>query len=319
MCPLVMLAAALLAPPAVPDPPAPPPASLPNVPLPTLGGRQVWGDVAWRAGWRVQRNVLTGHHRLLDDRDVRRAWGDRPACDAALATAVGAHDLPRPAGDVVVLVHGMIRSGKCFGALAGDLEAAGFTAVPVTYPSTRQSLRAGAAMLAEVTDRLVADQDPADPVTLHFVGHSAGGLVIRAWGEVTPDAPVGRTVLLGVPNGGAALADAVRAVPVLGGSLALAWGAAAGELSTDPAATLRTLPPPRGPFATIAGCRGTAGGYNPLVPGDDDGTVGVAEARLAGEAAHLAVPGALHSFLMNDERVRAATVEFLRGGGLSDP
>ena len=315
MLPPILLAAVSLAPPADAAELPAAPASNPNVPLPTFGGFQVWGDVAHRAGWRVQKNVLTGHHRLLDAADVRRAWGDRAACEAALAAAAGTHALPRPAGGTVILVHGMVRSGRCFAALAGDLEAAGFRTVAVTYPSTRQSLRASAGMLNEVTSRLIAEQDPADPVRLHFVGHSAGGLVIRAWGELAGEAvPVGRTALLGVPNGGAALADRARGVPLLGPSLNLAWGSAAGELSTDPAASLRTLPPPRGEFATIAGCRGTAGGYNPLIPGDDDGTVGVAEARLAGEAGHLSVPGALHSFLMNDSAVRAATVRFLRDG-----
>ena len=39
----------------------------PNLPLPTLGGMQFWGDVTHRAGWRVQRHVVTGHHRLLDE------------------------------------------------------------------------------------------------------------------------------------------------------------------------------------------------------------------------------------------------------------
>ena len=306
-------------PPPAAEPPAPaePPASRPNVPLPTFGGMQVWGDVAHRAGWRVQRNVLTGHHRLLDPADVRRAWGDLAACEAALAAAVEEHALPRPAGETVILVHGMVRSGRCFAALAADLQAAGFRTVAVTYPSTRQSLRESAAMLTQIADRLVAEQDPADPITLHFVGHSAGGLVIRAWGEANPHAPFGRTVLMGVPNGGAAMADAVRGVPLLGSSLDLAWGSAAGELSTDPAASLRTLPPPPGEFLTVAGCRGTAAGYNPLIPGDDDGTVGVSEAQLAGQTEHLAVPGALHSFLMNEPAVRAATVRFLRDGRAS--
>ncbi len=42
-------------------------APLPNLPLPTMGGKQFWSDVRWRSGWRVQRHIWTGHHRLLDD------------------------------------------------------------------------------------------------------------------------------------------------------------------------------------------------------------------------------------------------------------
>ncbi|MEM8736309.1 MAG: hypothetical protein AAGG44_18915, partial [Planctomycetota bacterium] len=32
----------------------------PNVPLPTLGGKQFWTDFAWRRGWRLQKNAVTG-------------------------------------------------------------------------------------------------------------------------------------------------------------------------------------------------------------------------------------------------------------------
>ena len=33
----------------------------------TLGGRQLWGDVAVFHDWRIQKNILTGHYRLLDE------------------------------------------------------------------------------------------------------------------------------------------------------------------------------------------------------------------------------------------------------------
>ena len=292
------------------------PAAPPNLPLPTLGGRQFWGDVRHRAGWRIQTNVLTGHSRLLDPHDVRRSWGTRGDCEAALAEAIDRGDLPRPAGDTVVLVHGMGRSSKCFAALADELRAGGFAVVPFDYPSLRQSLRTSAADLGRVTDSLIAAQDPADPVRLHFVGHSAGGLVIRAWGErAGPGVNVGRTALLGVPNAGAAMADRIRGLPGLATAFAGVYGPAGAELSAVAAESLAALPPPRGAFLTVVGCRGTAAGYNPLIPGDDDGTVAVAEARMPQETAFLPVTGVGHSFLMNDARVRAGVVGFLTAGG----
>ena len=52
----------------------------PNLPLPTLGGKQVWADLAWRGGWRLQENALTGHARVLDPGEVRRAWGPLADC-----------------------------------------------------------------------------------------------------------------------------------------------------------------------------------------------------------------------------------------------
>ena len=56
-------------------------------------------------------------------------------------------------------------------------------------------------------------------------------------------------------------------------------------------------------------------GYNPLVPGDDDGTVSVTSARLPGAADFLLVP-CIHSFLMKNDTVIDSTVRFLESGQL---
>jgi hypothetical protein len=50
----------------------------------TLGGRQFWGDVQFFRGWRIQRNIFTGHYRLLDEHDFRHAWGTLDECRAKL-------------------------------------------------------------------------------------------------------------------------------------------------------------------------------------------------------------------------------------------
>ena len=38
---------------------------------PTLGGKVWWSYVEGRNGWRVQRNLISGHYRLLDPEDGR--------------------------------------------------------------------------------------------------------------------------------------------------------------------------------------------------------------------------------------------------------
>ena len=50
---------------------------LPNIPFPTLGGHIVWDNVVSSSGWKLQRNSITGHYRILDPNDIRRAWGTR--------------------------------------------------------------------------------------------------------------------------------------------------------------------------------------------------------------------------------------------------
>ena len=55
-----------------------------NFPTATLGGTQFWSDELVFRDWRIQRNVLSGHYRLLDDRDFRMAWGTLDQCRARL-------------------------------------------------------------------------------------------------------------------------------------------------------------------------------------------------------------------------------------------
>src|SRR5687767_120728 len=57
---------------------------LPSVSTKTSGGRCFWGDELLFRDWRIQRNVLTGHCRLLDGDDRRQTWGDLETCRAAL-------------------------------------------------------------------------------------------------------------------------------------------------------------------------------------------------------------------------------------------
>ena len=57
---------------------------MPNIELPTMGGEVFWDNIFEADGWRVQVNKFTGHARILDDNDVRRAWGTKDAMIAKL-------------------------------------------------------------------------------------------------------------------------------------------------------------------------------------------------------------------------------------------
>ena len=49
--------------------------SLPNIPFPTMGGEVFWNDIAEYNGWKIQQNMFTHHARILDDGNIRIAWG----------------------------------------------------------------------------------------------------------------------------------------------------------------------------------------------------------------------------------------------------
>jgi pimeloyl-ACP methyl ester carboxylesterase len=282
-------------------------ATLPNLPLPTLGGKQLWSDVRWRSGWRVQRHTWTGHHRLLNDKDVRRAWGGLPACEVALDRLF---PTPKDSGStggpehLVILLHGLGRSRESMSKLARSLEAEGHTTANISYASTRGDISSHADDLSQLIEHL----DSVDRIS--FVTHSLGGLVARELlGREAPwmeRVSVRRLVMIGPPNRGSALAQALadmKPFQWVAGSSALEVGRADGPPVPEP--------PNRLPVLVVAGSRGTPGGYNPLIAGDDDGIVGVAETRLERQHEHLVVRG-MHTFLMTRPEVLRAVIAFLK-------
>jgi pimeloyl-ACP methyl ester carboxylesterase len=186
---------------------------------------------------------------------------------------------------------------------------------------------------------------------IHLVAHSMGGLVVRAMLREGTDVRIRRMVMLGVPNHGARLASLLQENVIY----RTVYGPAGQQLAEDPRGLIAELPVPGFEFAVIAGARGAAkpssaappsggdveptsererpkipapapgsgnttttsfaDGFNPLIPGDDDGTVSVESTKLPGAADFLTVR-VWHSFLMSDLTVIEATVRFLQSGAL---
>ncbi len=63
--------------------------SMPNVESPTMGGNVFWDTLTSCQGWRLQKNKLTGHCRLLNPNDVRKAWGSYSAMSDAFERLIG--------------------------------------------------------------------------------------------------------------------------------------------------------------------------------------------------------------------------------------
>lgn len=264
--------------------------------LPTLGGRQLWADVRYSAGFRVQRHVWTGHHRLLDPLDRRLRSGELDLCVAGLEELA-----PAPLGerDRVVLLHGLGRSRRCFDPLAARLRAAGHEPIALDYPSTRGTIEEHAEQVGELLESLPGSG------RLAFVTHSLGGLVARrllsarrpGW---EPRHRPSRMVMIAPPSRGSSLARRLKSQ-----AFSLVLGPAGSQVAEDIA-----LPAPSIPFLVVAGTlRGGRGG-NPLLRGDDDGIVTVEETRLDGAEAHLEVPE-IHTLLMQHPQTMDAVVRFL--------
>ncbi|MDY0170927.1 MAG: lipase [Thermoguttaceae bacterium] len=294
----------------------PAPATNINVAMPTCGGKQFWTDRLVHHDWRIQQNVYTGHCRLLDGNDVRRAWGTHEGCRQEFEQLRLPEELPPVRGKVVVTVHGLGRSRQSLAGMGEYLaKEGGFTWINFSYASTRDSIDAHGKALGQV----IGELNEAEEV--HFVAHSLGNLVVRRYlaerALAEPEArrpPLGRFVMLAPPNQGAQLAarmgDGELYRLILGASgsqLAAGWDDVEPRLAIPPC-----------PFGIVAGGGGDGGLNNPLLEGDDDLVVTVAETRLPGAADFVVVP-VWHACITDAPVVRQYTLRFLQNGYFVSP
>ena len=276
-----------------------------------LNRTQLWEDREVYAGWRVQHHVMLGSCRLLDDARKRQAWGWGDDCAAALQRARREAGLTPASRHLVLLLHGMGRSPFLFRDMEAALRADGYEAVAISYPSLTRDIAGHAAQLEHLLERA------ADVDRVSFVTHSLGGLVVRQLlaGEGRREESdwrghiaLGRIVMIAPPNQGSDLAEAL-------GSLApFHWigGPSASEIAAGPPFAIL----PRGiEVAIVAGGSADGAGFNPLLAGNNDGVVTVAETALDGVESRLTVT-ALHTVIASDPQTIAATRHFLASGRL---
>ncbi|WP_166820292.1 esterase/lipase family protein [Thalassoroseus pseudoceratinae] len=274
----------------------------PSLLMKTMGGRQFWGDVAFQSGWRIQQHIITKHYRLLDPDDFRHASGTLEECRAKLDEVRKSRSIPPMKGKAALLIHGLIRSSKSFERMRKALRDAGYTVVVFDYPSTRAEVKVAAEFLRQVIASLEGIEQ------IDIVTHSMGGIVVRQYLQNEPDDRLHRMVMIGTPNLGANIAKTFKRNI----AFRLIFGPSGQQLATD-SKYVDSLPTPDFPFGVIAGARGKPQGFNPLLPGDDDGVVSVASTRLPGASDFLEVC-CLHTFLLRDDTAIEATLEFFQSG-----
>jgi len=280
-----------------------------NLPLRTVGGTQLWTDHLHRSGYRLQRNALTGHWRLLDSSDVRRAWGTRQQCVDLLDQKE-----PKPESDgnpqhQIVLLHGLMRTRTSMKTLETKLAEEGHSdTIRFSYASTRSSIGDHAEALRETLEDFPTD------TTFSFVGHSMGNIVVRHLvGDLQRDGDPKKIlsrcksmVMLGPPNQGAAISRWLAPTGLYG------WITGKGGLELGPEwdSFVQKLATPPFPFAIIAGDVSQSLIQNPLVGRSGDLVVSLEETDLEGRQWLKTVP-VLHSFLMDDLVTMSMTIEFI--------
>lgn len=208
-------------------------------------------------------------------------------------------------GDYIVLLHGIKRSSKSMQKMAEHFTKAGYHVINIDYLSQTYTL-----------DRLADDiYAQIKPFTnradnkIHFVGHSMGGLVIRALVKRHRPDNLGRVVMLGTPNQGSEVADFLEN-NILFQSF---YGPAGLQLVTDQRGIANLFGDVDFDLGIIAGTRSIDPLSSIILPGRDDGKVTVERTKLDGMKDHVILP-ATHTFMMMDKRVIAQTAHFLKHG-----
>ena len=277
----------------------------------TMGGDQFWADEFIRGGWRIQRNIFSGHYRLLDPASYRRALGDYDACRASFNELIARAPMVPRSTKAVVLLHGLFRSRDCMVPLGEYLSEQGeYEIVNVSYPSTRATVHEHAAALAKVLENLEGIEE------VHFVAHSLGNLVIRDWmHEYYQPAEcqfkLGRYVMLGPPNQGAQFARNFKQNQLFG----LVGGPSGKQLGEGWEELAKHLCTPPCEFGILAG---TAAFPNPLVEGNNDLMVAVEETKLAGAADFRVLP-VHHGDIRSPDAIGSMTLRFLQHGYFMSP
>ena len=153
----------------------------------------------------------------------------------------------------VILIHGYGRSASAMRVMAHQFRAHGYIPHTINYSSLTSSIEEAEAEVTHEIDQLLKGRS----TEIHFVGHSLGGLLARAYLAKHKPHLLGRVVTLGSPNHGTPAVDHLMQKWWFGlvGSTALA-------LRSGGSKFLSSLPKPNYALGVIAGVS-----HHPFVKG----------------------------------------------------
>jgi triacylglycerol lipase len=221
-----------------------------------------------------------------------------------IAISVGLAEQPRK-GEIVFLIHGLGRSSASMFLLKHRLENQGFELISKSYDSRGGGIEDHVEWLAEEIHLCCEDEDRP----LHFVTHSLGGIVLRAYLKDVSPPDLGRVVMLTPPSQGSELAEYLKDWEVY----RIAMGPSGQEIGIGAESYPNVLGPVEFELGVIAGDRSINPLTSQVIPGPNDGKVSVESARVEGMRDFIVLEHS-HTFIMNSPEVAEQIVSFLRTG-----
>ncbi|OEG73694.1 acetyltransferase [Shewanella colwelliana] len=209
--------------------------------------------------------------------------------------------------ECVILLHGLARTERAMSKLAAAIEKRGYHCINYSYPSTKADIPT----LAEHAITAALSQCP-NALTVHFVTHSMGGILVRQYLSQHTVRNLGRVVMLGPPNQGSEVVDTLRDMA----GFQLINGPAGMQLGSDKMSVPNRLGPANFELGVIAGTRSINWILSTMLPKPDDGKVSVQSTKLEGMSDHISLP-VTHPFMMNNRQAIAQTLHFLTYGEFS--
>ena len=207
----------------------------------------------------------------------------------------------------VILLHALARTTHSMSSMANYLQRSNYIVINQDYPTTRKSIKS---LANEDVPSMVRQCQQYNPSKIHFVTHSIGGIVLRAYLQDYQLPNLGLVVMLAPPNHGTQLADLLRHNLIY----QVIAGPAGQELTTSQSSTPNALNQSvKYDVGIIAGNFS----FNPLMKAffheDNDGKVPVSSTRIKGMKDFIVLPVS-HMFMMSNAQVIKEVAYFLQNG-----
>jgi pimeloyl-ACP methyl ester carboxylesterase len=226
------------------------------------------------------------------------SWLAIAACKKSAAPAVSSK------AEIVIVLHGIMNKPFVMDEIARALREQGYEVYNWGYPSREGLIDEHATRLRQFIDGLPKNRK------INFVGYSQGAIIIRYMLTHHPVTHAGRFVMIAPPNHGCEMAQDFYEYAWFRG---LYKEKSIKQLFARQNEFLDQCGIPPVEFGIIAGGKGDGKGYFERIPGDDDGTVSVASARLDGAKDFIVLPHKHVSIIWHTDTIRQM-LSFLKEG-----